>query len=222
VADSTDRRESYRRDAIEGITLLASLEPDYVQQWIEDFAPDAPELLQAAYTGVASNDPEAFVREFSLSAGGQSIRREDYGAFHSAVMLWAETEPQEAMAFLNTEIDSPMTDGIREGIFYLWLRHDPETAMIEIESLLNDPTANEDSRMMLSQLYISEMTKADPESALRWALTQDNPMLQENAAMNVIFSWDPADTSGLQGFIDQLPPEQRDRLRVAGQLTRHT
>jgi len=139
VADSTDRRESYRRDAIEGITLLASLEPDYVQQWIEDFAPDAPELLEAAYTGVASNDPE-------------------------------------------------------------------------IESLLNDPTANEDSRMMLSQLYISEMTKADPESALRWALTQDNPMLQENAAMNVIFSWDPADTSGLQGFIDQLPPEQRDRV----------
>jgi len=216
-----DRDGAYQHYSMQGISLLAASDPDYVREWIKDNAQDTPGLIDAVYSGLATNDPEAFVREFisTMDTSGAGFRNghgygEGFGAIHSAMMQWAEQDPQAALEFIDTQVDSRIFDdiGMRENILYTWFEQDPTAASTEIEALLNDPNTTTDTRMMLADLHISQLAKTDPEGALQWAMAQDNPMLKENAVMNIIYSWDHDNITGLQSFIDQLPADQRDRV----------
>ena len=213
IANSADSRDgSYIPQAMQAISLLAALEPDYVKQWLTDYAPNTSVLLEAAWSGIASNDPETFVREYLTSANNNADHHEHYGALHSAVIQWAEKDPRAALSFIHTEANESIFDSLEEPIIYTWMQQDPAAALSEIETLLNDPNTNEVNRRILTDLYIQETAKADPNSALQWALAQSDPANQDDAVMNILYNWDNNDPAELQGFIDQLPTEQRDRL----------
>jgi len=219
-----NRNGRYNHDPQQAISILAALKPEYVQEWINNNASKNSSLLHAAYSGIASSDPESFLRNLLATSDlNNSLHNADHGeltgAIHTAIMKWADKDPQAAMAFLETEgeqLDSSgrlhLAEGMKQSLLYTWFDKDPDAAIVEIEALMNDPTASVESQMMFTDLYSRHLATDDPDTALQWALAQESPMLRDNALMNIIHSWDSYDSTGLVSFIDQLPGDQKNSI----------
>ena len=207
------RGRRHQGNPTQAISILASMNPEYVSDWIENYASDNPALMHAAYSGIASKDPEAFIKSFlENSKSANPLREDEFGTFHTALMQWGEQDPQSAFAFLNSEQELGDLEGMKENLLYMWFERDPYAAIAEIEALLNDPLSSSDSRMMLTDLYTRHLAETNPDSALQWALAQEDPMLRESSLMSIIYSWGDSNPDSLLSFIDQLPPAERESV----------
>lgn len=213
VEQMESRGGRYAGNPMEAVSILAATDPEYVSEWIENHASDVPSLMHAAYSGIASKDPEAFIRNYLANSDGDNPFQDDeFGALHSAFMHWADQDPQAAMAFLENEAQPGDLHGMKEGILYTWYDRDPDAAIRKIEALLNDPASPSESHMMLTELYTRHLANTNPDEALQWALAQDDPMDRENALMSLIYSWDENNPHSLLSLIDQLPAAERESI----------
>ncbi len=211
ISEIENTRNQYSHWAHEGLSVLASLEPDFVRDRIESIDSDAPysSLKTAMYAGIASNDPEQFARQIVEDREGDEPLRDE--ALSMAISEWAIQDPQAAWDFLQTEADEQTRSMQADQILYMWFERDPDAALVEIEALLNNGSSNPEQQYMLTDLYVSHLSRTDPDAAYQWALSQDDPMLKENALMTVLHNWDVNDTAGLESFINQMDPTMAER-----------
>ncbi len=212
ISGVVDPTNQYSHWAHDGLSVLASANPDYVRDRVENIKSTSshPGLKSAMYAGIASNNPEQFVRQ--LVAGTDSNDRHKDEALSMAISEWANEDPQAAWDFLNLDVDEDTRLRYADQILYTWFERDPAAAFAEIEAVLNDSNIHPEQQMMLTDLYVSHLSKTDPQAAYDWTLSQSNPMVKESALMNMIYSWNPSDPTGLESFINQLNPEDRERL----------
>jgi len=129
-----------------------------------------------------------------------------------AFMQWTEQDPAAAYNFLKSEPDTDLSQMFQDQVLYMWLEQDPDTALPEIEAMLSNSDNRPDQHAMLSDLYVSHLSRTDPDAAMQWAMSQENPMVRENALMSALHGVEYQDPDNLLALMDQLGPEEKNRL----------
>ncbi len=201
----------YSRWAHESLTILASVDPDYVREHIEsiDTGYEYSELKHALYAGLASNNPEQLARQY---ADANSPNSERFQTLSMAFDEWARTDPQSAWNFIQTELDSQAQSIFSNQVMHLWYEQNPATALEEIEKQLSNNTLDQNQSYVMTEMYAEHLSKTDPNAAYQWIQSQLDTDARVGALMNLVHNWDPNDPTGLQSFVDQMDPADRDQV----------
>ncbi len=183
-------------------------EPGEVMLQIAERLNDSMARSAVAVRGIATtarSDPAAAMRHaMSLTSA-----RNQAEAVVMIGRIWGETDPQGALAY-SSQLNNPrLAREFRMAALGTMLQKDPESGFD-----LLDGSFSQEQQMILG-MSVSVMAQADPEQALRRALTVENPQLRQSALSTTVSTWantDPMAAAAALESMQDLTPDQRRNM----------
>jgi hypothetical protein len=166
------------------------------------------------YQGISASNPEKFARYALSLAQREGEYSGDDSWIPMAVFEWADSDPTAAYEWVQAEAADELHNTDLSPLMWKWFEKDPDTAIVEIERLLNSiETTDPADLYRYSEMYANHIAQSDPAAVYRWVREQDDPEIHDNLMTMVLHMWSESDPEALRDFISKLNQKEQSIIR---------